>query len=96
MEENHRRETLGTLCFPPTPAPAPYLEESGFSLLEQVIWARMAQQMRPSSPTCADHKIIDPVIEIPALHLGPLLPTLLARAHSPILPSHWHGWESPE
>jgi hypothetical protein len=87
----------GSCCFPPThPPPAPYLHESGFPRTEQVIWGRMAQQMCPSSQTCADHKIIDPVIEIPALHLGPLLPAPLARAHSPTVPSHWHCRERPK
>lgn len=88
--------SLGVCCFPPTLAPALDLEESGFPLMEQVIWGGTAQQMCPSSQTCADHKIIDPVIEIPALHLGPLLPALLARAHSPLLASHWHWRESPK
>lgn len=78
--------SLGICCFPPTPVPAPYLEESGFSLMEQVIWARMAQQMCPSSQTCADHKIIDPVIEIPALHLGPLLSCSAGKSPQPYSP----------
>lgn len=43
--------------------------------------------MCPSPQTCADHKIIDPVIEIPALHLGPLLPALLGSTYSTSMPA---------